>query len=215
MLSTLTGILGIIIYASLALVALWGAYCCIVVWRRAAQVRFRTEEEQDEFLDELEQPLLAKDFEKVAEGCDNDVRALPQLILMAVENRELGFAKVRGMLIERFQRDVLSDLEYRLSWVNTVIKAAPMLGLFGTVTGMMGAFDQLANPSGGATSVDPSAMAGNISMALITTALGLAIAVPLIIAVTQINVRIRKMEDLMASGMARFLEYFRDVVTRK
>lgn len=212
-LSTLTNILGIIIYIGLALVAVWGAYCVIVVWRRAAQVRFRSEEEQDEFLDELEEPLLAKDFEKVAEQCDNDVRALPQLILLATENREAGFAKVRGMLIERFQRDVLSDLEYRLSWVNTVIKAAPMLGLFGTVTGMMGAFDQLADPGSGG--VDPAAMAGNISMALITTACGLAIAVPLIIACTQVNLRIRQMEDLMASGMARFLEYFRVVAPKK
>ncbi|MDO4550363.1 MAG: MotA/TolQ/ExbB proton channel family protein [Planctomycetia bacterium] len=214
-LTTLTDILGTLIYISLAGVAIWGAYCVIVTWRRAARVRFRSEQEQDEFLDEIEQPLLAGDFEKVAELCENDVRALPQLILLAVENRELGFAKVRGMMIERFQRDVLSDLEFRLSWVNSVIKAAPMLGLFGTVTGMMGAFDQLANPADGASSVDPGAMAGNISVALITTACGLAIAIPLIIACTNINVRIRKMEDLMASGTARFLELYRQVVTKK
>ena len=45
--------------------------------------------------------------------------------------------------MDRFQRDVMSDLEYRLSWVSTVIKSAPMIGLFGTVFGMMGAFKTL------------------------------------------------------------------------
>src|SRR5690606_38557547 len=102
-------------------------------------------------------------------------------------------------------RDVLEDLETRLSWVNTVIKSAPMLGLFGTVLGMMGAFGKLAT----ATNVEPTDLASDINTALITTAVGLAIAIPLILSVTMINVRIRKLEDLTAEGLTRFLEAFR------
>ena len=213
--STLTTILSYLVYLALAVVAIWGAYCVTVVWRRTATVRFRTEAQQDAFLDEIEEPLLAGEFDKVAEMCENDVRALPQLILLAVRNRESGFAKVRGMMVERFQRDVLSDLEFRLSWVSSIIKSAPMIGLSGTVVGMMAAFDKLADPATGSTGVDPGAMAGTISFALITTAEGLAIAIPLIILATNINIRIRKMEDLMASGTARFLELYRQVVTKK
>jgi biopolymer transport protein ExbB/TolQ len=98
-------------------------------------------------------------------------------------------------------------LEHRLSWVATVIKTAPMIGLFGTVIGMMGAFADLASGS----KVDPARMAENIGFALITTALGLAIAVPLLISNASINVRIRKTEDLVASGLARLLDTMKTV----
>jgi biopolymer transport protein ExbB/TolQ len=120
-------------------------------------------------------------------------------------NRNIGYAKIRSLLADRFQRDVLSDLEHRLSWVYTVIKSAPMVGLLGTVVGMMGAFSKLASSE----NVDPTALADDISLALITTACGLAIAIPLVICTASINVRIRKMEDLVGSGLTRFLETFK------
>ena len=77
---------------------------------------------------------------------------------------------------ERFQRDVLSDLEFRLSWVYTVIKSAPMVGLLGTVVGMIFAFQQVATaPPGGATAPD---LAEGIYQALVTTVGGLIVAIP-------------------------------------
>jgi biopolymer transport protein ExbB/TolQ len=137
-----------------------------------------------------------------------DKRAMSQLALLAIINREIGYAKVRQLLIDRFQRDVLADLEYRLSWVNTVIKSAPMIGLLGTVMGMMGAFRTLSTGD----NVAPDQLAGDIQLALVTTACGLAIAIPLLLASASINVRIRKMEDLVAAGLTRFLESFRAAV---
>jgi biopolymer transport protein ExbB/TolQ len=80
-----------------------------------------------------------------------------------------------------------------------------MVGLFGTVFGMMGAFKTLAT----AESVEPSALAGDIQVALITTASGLAIAIPLMILVATVNIRISKMEDLVGSGLTRFFEAFK------
>jgi biopolymer transport protein ExbB/TolQ len=86
-----------------------------------------------------------------------------------------------------------------------MIKSAPMIGLFGTVLGMMGAFGKLA----AAENVKPDDLAADISLALITTAIGLTIAIPLILSMASINIRIRKMEDLSVSGLARVLESFR------
>jgi len=125
--------------------------------------------------------------------------------LLAIANRAIGFNKTRQLVIDRLQRDVMADLEHRVSWVNTVIKAAPMVGLLGTVVGMMGAFAKLAT----AENVKPDALAEDISVALITTASGLAIAIPLVIGMASINVRIRKMEDLAISGLTRVLESYR------
>ncbi len=202
--SKLTNIVGVIIYFSLGGMALWGAYCCVIVWQRVAQKRFTSEMAQDEFLEGVEQPLAKADFDGTAAQCDGDPRAIPQLAMLAVLNRNIGFTKIRQLVEDRFQRDILADLEHRLTWVHTVIKAAPMVGLFGTVTGMMGAFNKLAT----AENVKPDQLAENISLALITTACGLAIAIPLIIAVAAVNIRIRKMEELTVAGINRFLEAF-------
>ena len=81
---------------------------------------------------------------------------------------------MRELTVERFQRDVLAEIDYYMTWVLTMIKTGPMWGLLGTVLGMMGAFGQLA----AAESVKASELAGNINVALITTAVGLMIAIP-------------------------------------
>ncbi len=195
-------LLGWGVYGVLAMIALWGAYSVIMVWRRVAMVRFFDEEEQEEFLGELEPALASKNYEAALTLCQGDRRALPQLALFAVDHRDLGYAKLRRRVAERFQQDVMADIEHRLSWVATVIKSAPMIGLLGTVMGMMGAF---ANLSSG-DKVDTVQMAGDIQFALITTACGLAIAVPLVLCSQSINIRIRKMEDLVGLGLGRLFE---------
>ncbi len=207
--SGLTSFVATFIYLMLAAIALWGAFCVVMVWMRVARQRFRSEDAQTQFLDELEEPLSRGDFAAAVQLCDGDPRAVAQLAMIAINHREIGYAKVKHLVMDRFQRDVLSDIEQRLSWVNTVIKSAPMVGLFGTVIGMMGAFGKLA----GAANVSPDVLAQDISVALITTASGLAIAIPLVLVMASINIRIRKMEDLVGSGLGRVLDTLRDVQT--
>ncbi|MDF1861461.1 MAG: MotA/TolQ/ExbB proton channel family protein [Verrucomicrobiales bacterium] len=63
-----------------------------------------------------------------------------------------------------------------INYFSIIAQAAPMMGLLGTVSGMIGAFAKLSQGGTG----DPSAFAGNISEALITTASGLVVALPAI-----------------------------------
>ncbi len=210
--STLTTVVryaGDACYVALAVVALWGVFSVILAWRRIAQVRFRTEQEQGAFLDRLEQTLQQEGLQAAVRLCETDDRALPQLAYLALINRQLGLSKVRTLLMDRLRRDVLADLEYRLSWVYTMIKSAPMLGLYGTVLGMMGAFGQLS----AGQKVDPTKLAEHISLALVTTALGLTIAIPLILCAAALSLRIRKLEDLVSYGLARLLEILQPLYT--
>lgn len=197
-------------YAALAGCALWGAFCVVVVWRRIQQQRFRSEDAQAEFMEQIEEALAIGDFDAAIELCEDDSRAVPQLIHLALTNRDLGYQHMRHFVADRFQRDILSDLEYRMSWVQTSIKSAPMLGLFGTVLGMVGAFGKLA--AGG--NVEATSLAGDISFALYTTAYGLAIAIPLIFAVAAINIRIRMLEDLVGLGLKRFFDSLKPVLAQ-
>jgi biopolymer transport protein ExbB/TolQ len=72
---------------------------------------------------------------------------------------------------------------------------------------MMGAFGQLA----AADTVKPSELAGNINVALITTAVGLMIAIPLMMVVSALNLRIKQLEDLTQAGLSRFFETYKAV----
>jgi biopolymer transport protein ExbB len=199
------------IYFVMAAIALWGAFCVVMVFSRIRQKQFASEEQQTEFLDALETPLSKGDFDGAIQVCDGDRRATCQLSEMAIVNRKMGFAKVKQLVADRFQRDVLQDLEFRLSWVYTVIKTAPMIGLLGTVLGMMAAFSKLADPT---ATVEVPKLAADIQFALITTALGMAIAIPLVLCTAYINVAIRRMEDMVTYGINQFLEVFKEASTR-
>ncbi len=204
-LSAIISYLGTADYIALAVVALWGVFCVVMVLRRIHRVRFASEQLQEEFLTRVEEGILRNDFESVARLCEEDPRALSQLTRLAIMHRRLGLSRLRTLLAERFQRDVLSDLEYRLSWIYTVIKSAPMLGLFGTVLGMMGAFAKLS----GGEKVDPTKLADDISLALVTTAIGLAIAIPLVLCTASVSIQIKKLEDYVSSGLNRVLDVLR------
>ena len=203
--------LSYLIYLVLFLIALWGAFCVVIVWIRVKQKKFDTEEQQGLFLEAIEEPLSKGDYETASQICEGDRRAMCQLTQMAIDNRNLGYSKVKQLVADRFQRDVLADLENWLGWVYSVIKAAPMIGLLGTVMGMMGAFKKLAVPN---TVPDPAELAKDIQFALITTACGLAIAIPLVLCTTSINIQIKKMEDLVSYGLNQFLEIFKEALIR-
>jgi len=198
-------------YVALAAVALWGIYFVVLVMSRVANKRFKTEEAQDAFVDTIESDLKRGDFDAVLATCESDNRALPMMVSFACKNRSFGFNKVRQLTLDRFQRDVVADLDYSIAWIVTVIKTAPMLGLFGTVMGMMGAFGKLSS----AASVSPAELASDIRTALETTAIGLSIAMPLVMAMASISNRIQHMQDLVAAGLSRVLEAYKIGLARE
>ncbi|MFQ1701446.1 MotA/TolQ/ExbB proton channel family protein [Loktanella agnita] len=81
----------------------------------------------------------------------------------------------------------LSAMTSRMRLLETVVQAAPMLGLLGTVIGMIDAFSTLAGTEG---AVDPALLAGGIWTALTTTAAGLAIALVTFFVATWLEGRI-------------------------
>jgi biopolymer transport protein ExbB/TolQ len=201
--TSLTEIMGNLTYLALAAVALWGSYCTLIVWRRIGHLNFKRESQQYDFLAAMHQCYLAGDLETIRQECLDDKRAVPQLLLIMLKNPSLPTAKLRDLLIERFQRDALVEIDYRTNWVHTVIKSAPMLGLFGTVLGMMGAFGTLSSQ----TRVEPTMLASDIMFALITTAIGLTIAVPLIFATAAISNRMARLEDFVSSAILTIVEW--------
>ena len=197
----MASMLGDACYVFLALNGLWGLYCFILLWRRLGQLCFRNVRESAQFVDDVQDQLIA-DSDGALALCGDDERALPQLAREAIVNGDLHPDKLRSMLAESFQQQVLSDLEHRMSWIATVIKSGPLLGLFGTVLGMMAAFGRI----GSGEKVEPAHIAHEISIALICTAMGLITAIPLNFLLSAGRIRVQKLQESVSIGMARILD---------
>jgi biopolymer transport protein ExbB len=108
---------------------------------------------------------------------------------------------------ERIGKTQLTNLRSHLRVIEATAQVTPLLGLFGTVIGMMSAFQALH--SAGAEA-DPSALAGGIWIALITTAVGLAVAIPAGLALYWFEGRIERetanMEEVLASVFTNRLQ---------
>ncbi len=194
-------------YVFLTVNFLWGLYCVVVLWIQLKKLTFRSDQEQLEYLGHLETHLNARNFEAAAQSCQDDVRALPQLALVTISQRALKHDQLCQLVAELMQRDVLARLEHKLSWIATVIKSGPLLGLFGTVLGMMAAFSVI----GTGKQVKPEMIAHEISVALICTAMGLATAIPFSYFLANLAIRVRMLQESLNFAMTRFLDFFRDV----
>ena len=97
---------------------------------------------------------------------------------------------------EEVEQNILHKIDRKLIFLNTLVASAPLMGLLGTVIGMLGTFSAISS-GGGSETVDM--VAAGISEALITTQTGLFIALPGIFLV----LIIRRQKNAIASGILR------------
>lgn len=214
--NALVDLMSNLIYPLQGIAAVYGLFLVILVFRRISQKRFRSEAVAEEFMSQVEEKLQARQFDEIVALCDSPpywAKAVPQLILVAMANRNWPMNKLRQLLSETFEREVLSEMDYQISWVNTVVKTAPMLGLQGTVLGMIAAFGKIAAKQ--ATGVNPSSLAEDISFALITTAVGLMIAIPLVMCMASMQVRIGRLTDSVQHQIGKFLDGLEQAVSKR
>ena len=98
---------------------------------------------------------------------------LGQVLAAALVNRHRGREVIKDS-VEDTGRHVVHDLERFLNTLGTIAGITPLLGLLGTVIGMIKVFSAIMMHGVG----DPAQLAGGISEALITTAAGLTVAIP-------------------------------------
>ena len=127
-----------------------------------------------EVVDELEALMEAEEYQEAMEVCESEPCFFTNVVAAGLPKLNASFDAMEKSLEEMIDEEN-TKLQGRLSWLSLIAAVAPMLGLLGTVQGMIGAFDQIAASKGQAT---PDQLAQNISMALITTLLGLMVAIP-------------------------------------
>ncbi len=180
-----------------ALMSIFAVY--LVVLRIIKNVKAKCDHEA--FLIRLEEALSTGGGKAAYQLCQSETQenasVMPKLYLAAfdkggeaIKGGRDGRIDARDAIADVIETKIMPSLQSWLPLILLLAKISPMVGLLGTVSGMIGAFGTIA----GATKVDPSALANDIGMALFTTAEGLVIAIPLILAYTVFQERVRRYE---------------------
>ena len=169
----------------------------VVVWRMWLNHNAKTD--LADFLSRLEEELPKGGVEGALKLCEEEPGIVPKLFATALQTGPQGKVATRDAIGNLIELEIIPDLNFLLPIMLVFSKLAPMLGLLGTVWGMILAFGKIA----GATKVEPSALANDIGMALFTTAEGLLIAIPLIFFYTMFRERVARFElDLQRAAQA-------------
>ena len=144
-----------------------------------------------------------RDFEAVKEKCAGNSRGAIQILLSAA-NSQLLQKNLKGKdLIDelgRIAQGVLGSLRSHLRSMEVIANLAPLIGLLGTVLGMIEAFQAMEIAG---KQVDPSILSGGIWVALLTTAVGLIVAIPATLAYNWFDRRIETCAENMQDTIAQ------------
>ena len=129
------------------------------------------------FIESFEQRLAAKDYQGAYETARNGDSLVARVLAAGLSKLNRGYNEaIEGM--QEVGEDENMAMEHKLSYLALIGSIAPMIGLMGTVYGMIQSFEEIANST---ESPKPSELAGGISTALFTTLEGLTVAIPAII----------------------------------
>lgn len=123
-------------------------------------------------------------------------------VLAAGLARRFGTREVLKETIEDTGRHVVHELERFLNPLGTIAAISPLLGLLGTVSGMIRSFTAITSEGVG----NPAVLAGGISEALITTAAGLTVAIPSLIAYRYLRGKVDTLVVDIEKESIRFLD---------
>lgn len=130
-----------------------------------------------EVLGQLEQLFEEESYEEAFQVCEATPSFLSSIVAAGLSKMDEGYEAMQAAMQETGDAEV-TKLNIKIGYISLIGAIAPMLGLFGTVSGMIGTFDVIASSE---VQPKPSDLAGGISEALVTTYEGLVVAIPMIV----------------------------------
>lgn len=163
----------------------------IVIERIIFIVRIRFD--SDTFMQQISTAALQLHWQECEDYCSRHLhKPVARVINAGLKSRELDREDMENVLQEAILREI-PPMERFLSTLGMLAAISPLLGLLGTVTGMIATFHIITLHG----TSDPKLMSGGISEALVTTMLGLGVAIPLMLAQTLLNRAVEKEIGIM------------------
>jgi biopolymer transport protein ExbB len=187
-------------------VVMWPILLCFLLTLYVALERWsvlrRRRFDSGQFLPKLKSLYRHGDITAVLSYCSQKDAAIANIVRRGVLKRGLGVASIREAVVTA-ARDEQFRLERHLAFLASMSGIAPMLGFFGSIVGLIAAFQSIERAGGLAL---PADLAGGIWQALLTTAFGLIVGVFALIAYNGCTARIRRLVHEMESASNEFLD---------
>ena len=160
----------------------------------------------DTFKEEILSLVANKKIDEAIALCDTKKSCVASAIKKFLQKAPKGIdVQDYEFILKEITIKETSPYESRLNLLASVISISPMLGLLGTVTGMIRAFTNISKYGAG----DAAIVADGIAEALLTTAAGLMIAIPVIVVYNYLNRRLEKMENEIDDVVTNIINIFR------
>ena len=160
----------------------------------------------DTFKDEILSLVASKKLDEAIALCDTKKSCVASAVKKFLQKAPKGIdVQDYEFILKEITIKETSPYESRLNLLASVISISPMLGLLGTVTGMIRAFTNISKYGAG----DAAIVADGIAEALLTTAAGLMIAIPVIVVYNYLNRRLEKMENEIDDVVTNIINIFR------
>ncbi len=156
-----------------------------------------------EFLSSLYEAVKTKGLDETKSLCASNDSAVARIALAAAENSDKSKAEMQEA-IETAGKAEAQGLEKYIETLLTISSISTLIGLLGTISGMIKVFAVISEKD----IVDPSSLAGGISEALYTTALGLTIAIPALIAYKYTDGKFKELLGSLEDEGKKILEAF-------
>ena len=158
------------------------------------------------FKDEILSLVANKKIDEAIALCDTKKSCVASAVKKFLQKAPKGIdVQDYEFILKEVTNQETSPYEKRLNLLASVISISPMLGLLGTVTGMIRAFTNISKYGAG----DAAIVADGIAEALLTTAAGLMIAIPVIVVYNYLNRRLEKMENEIDDVVTNIINIFR------
>jgi biopolymer transport protein ExbB len=155
---------------------------CLSVYFTAIVIRLFLEFRLSEavppaLIDKLENAIKERKFQEAYDVCRDDNSFLAKLVRTGVANLPNGRAEAKEAM-NTTEEELVVTMESRISYLATIGTLGPMIGLVGTIWGMIQSFQEIATAAGAQPQADK--VAGGISTALFITLEGVSLSVPAI-----------------------------------
>ena len=158
------------------------------------------------FKDEILLLVASKKLDEAIALCDTKKSCVASAVRKFLQKAPKGIdVQDYEFILKEVTNQEISPYERRLNLLASVMSISPMLGLLGTVTGMIRAFTNISKYGAG----DAAVVADGIAEALLTTAAGLMIAIPVIVVYNYLNRRLEKMENEIDDVITNKINIFR------
>lgn len=164
-----------------------------IIERIYALVKARSKVGTEEFMAQITESLRNENIMEAVSACEEAGGPLANVLKAGLLKYSQAMIEERQVTKEEIQEAIqeaglleIPELERHLAVISTIAVISPLFGLLGTVTGMIRAFTTIALEGTG----DPQQLAGGISEALLTTAAGLTIAIPALIAYNYFDTKV-------------------------